>query len=492
DTTKEELVTQKEEIELESTQSSTTAKLPLLKQGDYEMRRLRIEQYFQIQDYALWDVIENGPVTIKEKDKKKNDVKARSMLLMALPNEHLMTFNQYKDAKTLFTAIETRFGVNEATKKTLFKQLYENFSATRTESLDLIFNRLQKLVILWSNKSDLDTMSLDDLYNNFKIVEQEVRGTTSTNTCSQNMAFVSSPSPNSTNEVPIVFGNTGKKITINGSDTAGYDKAKVECFNCHKTGHFARECRVPRNQENRTRNQETTRRTVNVEDTSSKAMVAINKAGFDWSYMADDEAPTNIAFMGLSVLEARCKYHQRDRMVNGTNHSKVNHSAHTVPKEMITRTGLKPVNSVRHVNSKRGYVAFGGGAKGGKINGKGTIRTGRLDFEDVYFVKELQFNLFSVSQMILKSFITEIENLVDKKVKIIRCDNGTKFKNRVMNVFCKEKGIKREYNVARTPQQNGVVERRNRTLIEAARTMLADFKLPITFWAEAVNTACYV
>ncbi|GJX65184.1 putative ribonuclease H-like domain-containing protein [Tanacetum coccineum] len=289
-----------------------------------------------------------------------------------------------------------------------------------------------------------------------------------------------------------------------------------------------------------------------------------------------------------------------------------------------------------------GYVTFGGGAKGGKITSKGTLKTGKLDFEDVYFVKELQFNLFSVSQMcdkknsvlftdtgcfvlspdfkladesqvllkvprknnmysvdmknivpkecltclvakatldesmlwhrrlghvnfktinklvkenlvrglpskrfendqtcvaclkgkqhkasckskiqnsitqplfmlhmdlfgltfvsnlmnkkyclvvtddysrftwvfflatkdetsgILKSFITEIENLVDKKVKIIRCDNGTEFKNKVMSEFCEQKGIKREFSVARTPQQNGVAERRNRTLIEAA------------------------
>ncbi|GJW29217.1 putative ribonuclease H-like domain-containing protein [Tanacetum coccineum] len=77
-----------------------------------------------------------------------------------------------------------------------------------------------------------------------------------------------------------------------------------------------------------------------------------------------------------------------------------------------------------------------------------------------------------------------------KKVKIIRSDNGTEFKNHVMDEFCREKGIKREYSVARTPQQNGVAERKNRTLIEAARTMLADSKLPTTFWAEAVSTAC--
>ncbi|GJV27660.1 putative ribonuclease H-like domain-containing protein [Tanacetum coccineum] len=308
------------------------------------------------------------------------------------------------------------------------------------------------------------------------------------------------------------------------------------------------------------------------------------------------------------------------------------------------------------------YVAFRGNPKGGKITGKGTIKTGNLDFENVYFVRELKFNLFSVSQMcdkknsvlfndteciflspnfklidesqvllrvprknniysvdlknivpkggltclfakatsdesklwhrrlghlnfktmnklvkgnlvrglpsklfendqtcvacqkgkqhrascksktensislplhllhmdlfgptfvkslmkkmyclvvtddfsrftwvfflatkdetsgILKSFITGIENLVDHKVKVIRCDNGTEFKNKEMNQFCEIKGILRQFSIARTPQQNGVAERRNRTLIEAARTMLANSKLPTTFWAEAVNT----
>ncbi|GJR92720.1 putative ribonuclease H-like domain-containing protein [Tanacetum coccineum] len=82
---------------------------------------------------------------------------------------------------------------------------------------------------------------------------------------------------------------------------------------------------------------------------------------------------------------------------------------------------------------------------------------------------------------ILKSFITGIENLVDHKVKVIRCDNGTEFKNKEMNQFCEMKGILRQYSIARTPQQNGVAERRNRTLIEAARTMLTDSKLPTNF-----------
>ncbi|GJU00542.1 hypothetical protein Tco_1110880 [Tanacetum coccineum] len=161
-----------EEMYLETGQITTTAKLPTLKQGEYDMWRLKIEQYFQVQDYALWDVIENGnsfkpaaktttnadgtstslipgPITTEEKVQNKNDMKERSMLLMALPNEHLMTFNQYKDAKTLFAAIQTRFGSNKATKKTQkthLKQMYENFSAPNTESLDSIFNRLQKIL----------------------------------------------------------------------------------------------------------------------------------------------------------------------------------------------------------------------------------------------------------------------------------------------------------------------------------------------------------
>ncbi|GJY02417.1 ribonuclease H-like domain-containing protein [Tanacetum coccineum] len=216
-----------------------------------------------------------------------------------------------------------------------------------------------------------------------------------------------------------------------------------------------------------------------------------------------------------------------------------------------------------------GFVAFGGNSKGGKITRKGKIRTGKLDFKDVYFVKELKFNLFSVSQMCDKKnsvlftdtecvvlspdfkltdeshvllkvprkdnmYSVDLKNVVpqggltclfakatpdesnlwhrrlghvnfktmnklvkgnlvrDLRVKVIRCDNGTEFKNRVMDQFCEMKGIKREFSVARTPQQNGVAERKNMTLIEAARTMLADSKLPTTFWAEAVNTAYYV
>nr|GEY43758.1 retrovirus-related Pol polyprotein from transposon TNT 1-94 [Tanacetum cinerariifolium] len=131
------------------------------------------------------------------------------------------------------------------------------------------------------------------------------------------------------------------------------------------------------------------------------------------------------------------------------------------PKVVVNATEGKKENVVKHMTGNKsflieyqeidgGFVAFGGSPKGG------------------------------------------IENQLNHMVKIIRCNNGTKFKNSEMNQFCQMKGIKREFSVARTPQQNGVAKRKNRTLIEAARTMLADSPLPTTFWAEAVNTACYV
>ncbi|GJW25869.1 retrovirus-related pol polyprotein from transposon TNT 1-94 [Tanacetum coccineum] len=114
-----------------------------------------------------------------------------------------------------------------------------------------------------------------------------------------------------------------------------------------------------------------------------------------------------------------------------------------------------------------------------------------LDESQVVLKAPRQNGVYSLD---LKNIVPSrgLENKLNHKVKIIRSDHGTEFKNHAMNEFCAKKGIKREFSVARTLQQNGVAERKNRTLIEAVRTMLANLLLPIPFWAEAVNTACYV
>nr|GEV76419.1 ribonuclease H-like domain-containing protein [Tanacetum cinerariifolium] len=261
------------------------------------------------------------------------------------------------------------------------------------------------------------------------------------------------------------FQRTGKKITINGSDTTGYDKTKVECFNYHKMRYFARECRSPRNQERRLRNQDSSRNTMNVEDTSSKAMVAIDGSAARQSSsraaspvsaarpintvapksLVNVAKPKQNALQNLHSLSRRPFYQQTSlkniNLNNKINTAKVN-SINPAKGNKVTSAARKQgINAVkssacwfwrpkiksdpqdalkdqgyfdsecsRHMTRNisyltefkehdERYVSFGGGAKGGNITRKGIIRTGKLDFKDVYFVKELQFNIFSVIQM---------------------------------------------------------------------------------------------
>ncbi|GKB34079.1 hypothetical protein Tco_0879021 [Tanacetum coccineum] len=271
---------------------------------------MRIEQYFLMTDYALWEVIVNGdspppkrtvdgieqtypPTTAEEKLERKNELKARGTLLMALPNEHQLKFNTYKCAKTLMEAIEKRFGGNKESKKTQnthLKQQYKNFNRSSSEGLDQTYDRLQKLT---------NTLSMDDLYNNLKIYETEVKGSSRSN---QNVAFVSSNNSDSSNQAhgsnsantdsisDVIdaddfeemdlkwkmamltlrarrfLNNTGRKISANGSETIGFNKSKVE-----------------------------------LETTKTKALVAQDGLGYDWSDQAKEE-PTNFALMAYTSL----------------------------------------------------------------------------------------------------------------------------------------------------------------------------------------------
>nr|GEX52168.1 hypothetical protein [Tanacetum cinerariifolium] len=245
--------------------------------------------------------------------------------------------------------------------------MYENLNAPSTESLDSIFNRLQEIIsqlailgenisqedlnikflrslpsewntniVVWRNKVDLDTMSIYDLYNNFKIVKQKVKRMVPSNSSlgSQNMAFLSSPgSTNKVNTANIQVSTVSTPLstvsshdnTANLSDTTVYaflanqpngsqlvhedleqiheDDLEEIDLKCQLALLSMRARRSPRNQESRPRNQDSSGKTMNVKDTSSKEMVETDGVGFDWSYMVDDEVPTNMALMAFSDSE---------------------------------------------------------------------------------------------------------------------------------------------------------------------------------------------
>ncbi|GJZ35093.1 hypothetical protein Tco_0580910 [Tanacetum coccineum] len=225
-------------------------------------------------DYALWEVIVNGdapaiasasagtegpilPKTIEQKLARKNELKAKSTLLLAIPDEHLLKFHGIKDTKTLWEAIKAMFGGNKESKKmqkTILKQQYENFVVSRSEGLDKTYDRFQKLIsqleihgevishedanlkllrslpsawnniaLIMRNKSNLDTLSMDDLYNNLKVYKSEIKVQSSSSSNSQNVAFVSSKNTSSTNEAV----NIAHEVSTASSHGQASDKNQI-------------------------------------------------------------------------------------------------------------------------------------------------------------------------------------------------------------------------------------------------------------------------
>nr|GEZ09803.1 hypothetical protein [Tanacetum cinerariifolium] len=305
--------------------------------------------YLQNEHYALWEVIEFGDsykappeetdkgsasessvkkkgrtvaITTEDMQKKRNDVKTRTTLLLALPDEYQLRFSKYETTKELWEAILKTFGGNEATKKTKKNQLkmqYGNFKAEGSKTLEQTFNRLRAIVshlefidveieqddlnqkflislasewlmytIVWRNRDDLDTMSLDDVgkgeVHTASVPTTSIQvSTASTDDITQideddieemdikwNMALLSMRADRFWKKI-------SKKITIQGSDVAGFDKSKVECFNCHKMGHFAREYRAPRSQDRGKR--ENYKQGPKEEEPAPKALMALDGIG---------------------------------------------------------------------------------------------------------------------------------------------------------------------------------------------------------------------
>ncbi|GKB75867.1 retrovirus-related pol polyprotein from transposon TNT 1-94 [Tanacetum coccineum] len=347
-------------------QSIQTIKLPILQPGEYDPRKIRMDQYLQCIDYTLWEIVENGnasiltktvdgketvipPTSVEEKAQRRAELKARSTLLMSLPNEHQLNFNSYKDAKTLIQAIENRFGETYERLQKLISQLEMHGEVIPQEDINqkLLRSLSQEWTmhnIVWRNKQEIETLSLDDIFNNLKAYKSEVKRTSSSTTNSHNVAFLSSSNTNSTTKAVnttqgvntastqgaadssttvenlsdvVIYSffssqpctphldnedlqqinpddleemdlrwniamltmrtrrflkNTRRKLNMANKERIGFDKSKVECFNCHKRGHFATECRAPRNQDNR--NKEPTKRTVPIEETTSTALLS--------------------------------------------------------------------------------------------------------------------------------------------------------------------------------------------------------------------------
>nr|GEV98514.1 hypothetical protein [Tanacetum cinerariifolium] len=284
-----------------------------------------------------------------------------------------------------------------------------------------------------------------------------------------------------------------------------FDKTKVECFNCHKRGHFAKECRAPMNQDSK--NREPIRRTVPIKETNSNALVSqCDGLGYDWS---DQVEKGDLDIVELKrQLELAMKEKDEVQLIV----QKFENSSESLSKLLDSqimdkcKTGLGynavPPPYTRNFmppNLDLVYLILDdfidvnetvneSGNPQQDLKDKGVIDSAcsrHMTGNKSYLIDYKEYD---------RGFIAfgGIENLIDLKVKVIRCENGTEFKNRAMNQFCVMKGIKMEFSVAMTPQQNGVAETKNKTLIKAARTMLADSKLPTTFWGEAVNTAYYV
>nr|GEZ73218.1 hypothetical protein [Tanacetum cinerariifolium] len=217
------------------------------------------------------------PTTAEQRLARKNELKARGTLLMALPDKHQLKFNTHKDAKTLMEAIEKRFCGNKETKKvqkTLLKQQFKNFIGSISESLDQIHDRLQKLI------SQLvileESLSQEDINLN---TNESVSVVTSVSAASAKVHVSALPNVDTLSDVVIYSffasqSNSPRNLGANGTTSIGFDMSKVECYNCHKRGHFAKECRSPKD----------TRRNVSVETQRRNA----------------EEEPTNYALIAFT------------------------------------------------------------------------------------------------------------------------------------------------------------------------------------------------
>ncbi|GJZ28896.1 hypothetical protein Tco_0573543 [Tanacetum coccineum] len=257
-------------MEAGTTSTTLTAKLPILNLGDYDLWLMRIEQYFLMTDYSLWEVIKNGnkvlkrtvgeteqeyePTTAEEKQDRRNEMKARGTLLMALPNKDQLKFHSYKDAKLLMEAIEKRTNSNSSTNEA--HNTAYGVSAAHTQSNPASGDNLSDAVIcaFLASQQNSPQLAQEDLeqINPDDIEEIDLQW---------EMAML-------TIRARRFIKRIGKKLDVNGQRVR-FDRSKVECYNFHK-----------------------------YETPTENALVAQDGiGGYDWSYQAEEVHPINFALM---------------------------------------------------------------------------------------------------------------------------------------------------------------------------------------------------
>nr|GEZ01432.1 hypothetical protein [Tanacetum cinerariifolium] len=525
---------------------------------------MKMEQYMAHTNYALWEVIVNGngevqttkdeagnevevpPVTAHQILARTRERKAKSTLLMTISYENLARFYRIKDAKTLWAAIKTRFGEGLDKGYDRFQRLFSLLEIHRAgvSTEDANPNFLRSLPSAWSNislimrnKPDIDNLNINDLYNNLKVYEADIKGSAGSFLNSQNVAFVFAECTSSTNELNAAY---SVSTTTGHNDLKEMDlkwqvamlSMRVECFNCHRRGHFARDCRIAKNPGNRGRDVgnggykgrdnvirpareedkkalkqthqsqmpqysqlEGKRSSVDTSEGSARASFILSLEllilsssyllGFHMIFVVMEmmtlTAPkTSTACVekpkedSMSHLIKDYTFHEDimakksvlpNNVGKGTGHKKsrtvwnnvqrINHQNKFAPTTVFTRSGRIPVSA-----AKPKATASTCAAK--PVNTAGPTQSGHPQ-----------------------------QDLKNKGIVDSRCSRHMTWNKAYLADY---KEINDKGFVAFGSSRGKITdkERKNKTLIEAAKTMLTYSLLPVTFWAEAVNTACYV